>query len=150
MDLDLSDVRDLIRNTGIDKHNIMCNKFKRQEYKRHKKQRNNIANSAESKGSITQCLEDLKNTTHEIFPIQISRSFWAMLECGRELVVQSRKRHRCSNQRLKIQCNSDGVGQNMDQGSMDPFSGPGPWTWSIVLPIQKVSRTFAKANLRPN
>ena len=69
MDLDLSDVRDLIRNTGIDKHNIMCNKFKREEYERHKKQRNNIANSAESKGSITQSLEDLKNTTHETFPI---------------------------------------------------------------------------------
>ena len=69
MDLDLSDVRDLIRNTGIDKHNIMCNKFKRQEYERHKKQRSNIENSAESKGCITQCLEDLKNTTHEKFPI---------------------------------------------------------------------------------
>ena len=70
MDLDLSDVRDLIRNTGIDKHNIMCNKFKRQEYERHKKQRNNIANSAEPKGSkFTQSLEDLKNTTYEKFPI---------------------------------------------------------------------------------
>ena len=37
----------------------------------------------------------------------------------------------------------------MDQGSIDPFSGPGPWTWSIVLPIEKVSQTFIKANLRP-
>ena len=35
----------------------------------------------------------------------------------------------------------------MDQGSMDPLSGPGPWIWSIVLPIQKVSQTFVKANL---
>ena len=55
MDLNFSDVRDLIRNTGIGKHNIMCNKFKRQEYERHKNPRNNnIANSAESKKSITQ------------------------------------------------------------------------------------------------
>ena len=59
MDLDFSDVRDLIRNTGIDKQNIMCNNFKRQEYERHKNPRNNkIANSAESKKSITQCLKE--------------------------------------------------------------------------------------------
>ena len=57
----------------------------------------------------------------------------------------------------------------MDQGSMDPFSGPGvhrPLLWTrsmdplqvqntgyrsrvIVLPIQKVSQTLIKANLRP-
>ena len=111
MDLDLSDVRDLIRSTGIDKHNIMCNKFKGQENERHKKQRNNIANSAESKGSITQCLEDLKNTTDEKFPILIFCSFSVMLECRREVVIQSRKRHCCSNQRLKIQCNSDHTSQ---------------------------------------
>ena len=37
----------------------------------------------------------------------------------------------------------------MDQGSMDPFSRLGPWPWSIVLPIQKVSQTFIKVNLRP-
>ena len=37
----------------------------------------------------------------------------------------------------------------MNQGSIDPFSEPGPRVWSIVLPIEKVSQTFIKANLRP-
>ena len=41
------------------------------------------------------------------------------------------------------------MGRNMDQESMNPSSGPAPWTWSIVLPIQKVSQTLIKANLRP-
>ena len=111
MDLDLSDVRDLIRNTGIDKHNIMCNKFKREEYERHKKQRNNIANSAESPREASHNLLKTWRILHmKHFPL-ISCSFWVMLERRREVVVQSRKRNCCSNQRLNIQCNSDHTSQ---------------------------------------